>query len=130
LRSVSALADVLIVEDEEEIAAFVAEVLRDEGYSVRVKHDGASALMEIRRRPPALVVLDISLPVMYGDELLQELRRADFDLLPVIVMTAGLDPERYRRQGADEVLPKPFEIDTLVAAVRRYLPLYRTARER
>jgi two-component system, OmpR family, KDP operon response regulator KdpE len=112
---------ILVVDDEVEIARFVAEALRDEGFSVQTRHDGASALVEITNHPPALVLLDIAMPVMIGDELLRHLRGNGFEELPVIVMTAGLHPERYRLAGADEVLPKPFDIDALIAAVKRYL---------
>lgn len=114
-------ADVLVVDDEVEIATFVAEVLRDEGYGVRVAHDGASALVEILRRPPSLILLDVAMPVMVGEELIRHLRRVGLGHLPVIIMTAALNPETYRAYGVREVLPKPFDIETLLAAVRRHL---------
>jgi CheY-like chemotaxis protein len=89
---------------------------------VRVQHDGASALVDIVRRPPALLLLDIAMPVMIGGDLLRYLQRNGFDDLPVIVMTASLMPERYRAYGASAVLAKPFDIDRLIALVRQYLP--------
>ena len=97
-------------------------VVDENGSTIRlVRGDSASALVEITNHPPALVLLDIAMPVMIGDELLRHLRGNGFEELPVIVMTAGLHPERYRLAGADEVLPKPFDIDALIAAVKRYL---------
>jgi CheY-like chemotaxis protein len=74
------------------------------------------------RRPPALVLLDIAMPVMIGGDLLRYLRHNGFDDLPVIVMTASLTPEKYRACGASAVLAKPFDIDRLIALVKRYLP--------
>lgn len=113
--------DILVVDDEVPIAQFIATALQEEGYPVRVVHDGASALLQIMARPPCLVLLDIAMPVMVGDELLRYLRRKGFDDLPVIVMTAGLHPEIYLSQGANDVLPKPFDMQLLFDKVARYM---------
>lgn len=114
--------DILIVDDEVPIAQMIATALQEEGYPVRVAHDGASALLEIIARPPCLVLLDIAMPVMVGDELLRYLRRNGFADLPVIVMTAGLHPNIYITQGASDVLPKPFDMEVLFEKVARYMP--------
>jgi DNA-binding response OmpR family regulator len=116
--------DIVVVDDEQDIAQFVAGVLEDEGYSVCTWQDGASALVDILVRRPALVVLDITMPVMCGDELLKALRARGLVDLPVIVMTAGSYPEQYLSAGANEILPKPFDIDTLLERVRRYVPAH------
>jgi len=116
------LNDILVVDDEVPIAQFIATALEDEGYPVRMAHDGASALLEIIARPPCLVLLDIAMPVMVGDELLRYLRQKGFADLPVIIMTAGLHPEIYLSQGANEVLPKPFDMEMLLDKVARYVP--------
>jgi CheY-like chemotaxis protein len=128
--SVPSAPDILVVDDEAPIAQVVAELLRDEGYSVRVVHDGASALLEIAAQRPALLLLDVAMPVMLGDELLRYLRRNGFADLPIVMMTASLRPEIYLAHGADAVLPKPFELDDLLAAVTRYLPPHELARVR
>src|SRR5262249_28869890 len=94
--------DILIVEDEAPIAQLLADVLHDEGYNVRVARDGASALLEIMVHSPGLVLLDIAMPVMLGSDLLVYLRRHGFADLPIIIMTAGLSPTVYLRQGATE----------------------------
>jgi len=114
--------DILIVDDEAPIAQLLADVLQDEGYSIRVARDGASALLEIIKRPPGLVLLDVALPVMLGSDLLIYLRRHGFDDLPIIIMTAGLSPQVYLAQGATEVLPKPFDVNVVVERVAHYLP--------
>ncbi|HJZ46251.1 MAG TPA: response regulator [Roseiflexaceae bacterium] len=115
--------DILIVEDEAPIAQLLADVLQDEGYNVRVARDGASALLEIMEHSPGLVLLDIAMPVMLGSDLLVYLRRHGFADLPIIIMTAGLSPTVYLRQGATEVLPKPFNVDDVVHKVAQYVPL-------
>ena len=116
------LNDILVVDDEVPIAEFIAAVLEEEGYPVRIVHDGASALLQIIERPPCLVLLDVAMPVMVGDELLRYLRRKGFADLPVIIMTAGLHPEIYLSQGANDVLPKPFDMEVLLDKVARYMP--------
>ena len=116
------LNDILVVDDEVPIAQMIATALQEEGYPVRFVHDGASALLEILARPPCLVLLDIAMPVMVGDELLRYLRRNGYTDLPVIVMTAGLHPDIYLSQGATEVLPKPFDMEVMFEKVARYMP--------
>lgn len=116
-----AAADILVVDDHEEITDLVADALIDEGYRVRVAHDGASALRAIRREPPDLLLVDIAMPVMRGDELLRRLRSEGFDWLPVIVMTADTRPERYRDGGPTMLLRKPFELGSLITSVATYV---------
>jgi len=117
--------EILIVDDEAAIAQLLADVLQDEGYSIRVAHDGATALLEIVKHRPGLVLLDVALPVMLGSDLLVYLRRHGFSDLPIIIMTAGLSPPVYLMQGATEVLPKPFDVNVVVEKVAQYLPLER-----
>jgi CheY-like chemotaxis protein len=122
VKHMPASNEILIVDDEAPIAELLADVLQDEGYSVRVARDGASALLQIIKSPPALILLDVAMPVMLGSDLLVYLRQHGFGDLPIIIMTAGLSPLVYLRQGATEVLPKPFDVDVVVEKVAHYLP--------
>jgi DNA-binding response OmpR family regulator len=117
-------ADILVVDDETEIVAFITEALTEEGYAVRVARDGASALIDIQARPPALVLLDNAMPVMTGCEVLVRLRDSGFDTLPIIMMSAGLNAEIFVELGANDFLPKPFNLDALLNTVARYFPLH------
>jgi DNA-binding response OmpR family regulator len=119
--------DILVVDDEEPIAQLLLDVLREEGYAVRVVHDGASALLEITERRPGLVLLDVALPVMMGSDLLRYLRLHGYADLPIIIMTAGLMPTFYLSQGATAVLPKPFDVDVLLECVARHMTIQREA---
>jgi len=119
--------EILIVDDEAPIAELLADVLEDEGYNIRVARDGASALLQIIKRPPALILLDVAMPVMLGSDLLIYLRQHGFSDLPIIIMTAGLSPLVYLTQGATEVIPKPFDVNMVVEKVAHYLPLRRAA---
>jgi DNA-binding response OmpR family regulator len=117
--------EILIVDDEAPIAELLADVLHDEGYNIRIARDGATALLEIIKRPPGLVLLDVAMPVMLGSDLLIYLRRHGYNDLPIIIMTAGLSPLVYLTQGATEVLPKPFDVNLVVEKVAKHLPLER-----
>lgn len=89
---------VVVADDEPEIWALVAEVLEEAGYEVHAVGDGLSALTLIRTTPTAVALLDIAMPVMTGDEALRQLREAGLKT-PVIVMTAGTNPQRFLQQG-------------------------------
>lgn len=115
--------DVLVVDDDCSIAQFIREALEEEGYNVRLAHDGASGLLAIKQCRPGMVFLDVAMPVMVGDELLRYLRRNGYADLPVVIMTAGLRPEAYLADGANGILPKPFEMAALFDQVFLYLPL-------
>lgn len=115
------VVDVFIVDDEVAITQLIADILIDHGYTLQIFHDGASALLEIIREPPRLVLLDIGLPVMTGAEVLQIVRSRGMSALPIIIMSAAILPHPTQLQGATEYLPKPFDISTLLERVEFYL---------
>jgi CheY-like chemotaxis protein len=107
-------AEILVVDDHREITDLVAEALSDEGFEVRVAHDGASALRAVQERRPDLLLLDVAMPVMRGDEVLRYLRSHGDRDLPIILMTADRAPERYAALGANQLIHKPFDIGRLI----------------
>lgn len=112
---------ILVVDDERAITEFIADVLGEEGYSVRICHDGASALLTIYDQEPDLVLLDIGLPVMTGDTVLRELRTRGYQRLPIIITTASTNAEQYLDLGASAILKKPFTLDRLLSVVTHHL---------
>lgn len=113
-----AFAQIIVADDEASIRALVADILEEAGYTVEVYGDGLSALTAIRSNLSAVVLLDIAMPVMTGDVVLQQLC-AEGHTAPVVVMTAERDPQRFLQLGATDVLPKPFELSELLAVVAR-----------
>lgn len=114
------MARILIVEDEDRIASFVAKGLRSEGHVATVVTDGRSGLDEALSGTHDLMVLDIGLPVMDGYAVLQRLRDQG-SRLPVIVLTARdsvADTVSALEGGADDYMPKPFRFAELLARVR------------
>jgi DNA-binding response OmpR family regulator len=111
---------IAIVEDDRFISQFLSEVLSDEGYAVRVYSDGRSAVTAILAQPPALVLLDLGLPAMAGEEVLNDVRRQLGADLPIVIMTASTARRNWAAQGATTFLTKPFDIDELLRCVARY----------
>ncbi len=113
---------ILIVEDDERLAAVVRDGLAHYGYQVTVVGDGATALAAVRQRPPALVVLDLMLPDLDGMEVCRRLRASGGP--PVIMLTARdavTDTIAGLESGADDYVTKPFVLDEVVARVRAVL---------
>jgi DNA-binding response OmpR family regulator len=114
----------LLVEDEDRVASFIAKGLEGAGYVTEVAGSGGAALAYVRAGSEVdLIILDVGLPDMDGFEVLAELRKSDQET-PIIMLTARGDvPSRVRGLdlGADDYLPKPFDFDELVARIRAHL---------
>ncbi|HEX8142377.1 MAG TPA: response regulator transcription factor [Pyrinomonadaceae bacterium] len=119
-------AEVLVVEDEKHLADGLRFNLEAEGYSVETVGDGEAALallLKAERERFDLVVLDCMLPGIDGFTVAAELRRGG-QFVPVLMLTARSRPEDVLRgfeSGADDYLPKPFELAILVARLRGLL---------
>jgi DNA-binding response OmpR family regulator len=127
---------IVVIDDEEAIARLLEVVLRHAGLGpTRVFTDGAEALLEVRRDPPDLLLLDLSMPRVDGFTVLEELRRVVATRpaapLPVLVLTAeseGSARERSFTAGAWSFVRKPFDPGTVTAEARRLLDVSRAAR--
>lgn len=110
---------ILVADDDASIRTLMTEVLEDEGYAVHACGDGFDVLCAARISRPALLILDVAMPVMTGDEVLRRLRADGFDA-PIIMVTAAPEPARFLSQGATGVLPKPFELHALLETVAQF----------
>ncbi len=124
----------LVVDDDLSVANLLRYVLQAEGYDVAVAHDGVEALEAVRQRKPDLVLLDIDMPRMKGDEVCRQLKSDPATrLLPVIMITARSDQNRRLDAwdyGADEFLSKPFQTVEVTARCRSLLRIKRLVEER
>jgi two-component system KDP operon response regulator KdpE len=113
---------VLIIEDEQPIRRFLRASLTAEGYHVVEAETGEEGLRLAAQRPPDLVILDLGLPGMDGQEVLRRLR--EWSTAPIIVLSAR-DQERQKVEaldgGADDYVTKPFGVSELLARMRTSL---------
>jgi len=111
---------VLVVDDDPDILEAICDILEVEGYRVARARHGGEALARVDAERPALILLDLMMPVMDGLSFARELRArpADSDV-PIVVISADGNRQRAEPVGAAGYLAKPFDIDSLLAHVAR-----------
>lgn len=110
---------VLVVDDEVNITSIVEEHFTSLGYHVDVAHDGAAALIQAAAVRPDVVLLDVTMPKVSGDEVLDRLHAID-PTLPIVILTGNVDESLARsflHRGALDYVAKPFQLDTLERVV-------------
>ncbi len=115
--------NILLVEDETKMAAFIRSALAEEHYTVEVVHNGEEALARADINDYNLFILDIMLPGRDGLEVCRRLREKKIDS-PILLLTAKsklYDKVRGLDLGADDYLTKPFDLEELLARVRALL---------
>lgn len=113
------MLDILIVEDNRELAQLLCDFLRAEGYSVSLADSGEKALELFERYGAKLVVLDIMLPGMDGFAVCAKMRQyGDAPILIVSAKTQKDDKLNGLMLGADDYIEKPYDIDILLAKIR------------
>jgi DNA-binding response OmpR family regulator len=120
---VSHLANILVVEDETHLAQGLLFNLRAEGYTVQLAVDGETALEMIAANSIDAVILDVMLPGRDGFSVAAELR-AQQNFVPILMLTARSRPEDVLNgfsAGADDYLPKPFDLSILLARLNGLL---------
>lgn len=119
------MEQILIVEDEKEIADLVEVYLRNEGYRIHKFYNASDALACVENQELSLAILDVMLPDMDGFSLCQEIRRRH--LFPIIMLTArveDMDKIKGLTLGADDYITKPFNPLELSARVKTQLRRY------
>ena len=109
---------VLVVDDEEKLIEVVEAYLKKEGYIVFCAKDGEKALEQFHQRNPDMILLDLMLPKISGEEVCQMIRRES--RVPIIMLTAKIEEEEKiygLNIGADDYLTKPFSPRELMARV-------------
>ncbi|MDI6768251.1 MAG: response regulator [Anaerolineales bacterium] len=116
---------ILIVDDENINLRLVSRLLEMDGYEVVSAQSGEAALHLIEQKRPDLALLDVMMPLMDGYELCRRLRQNPLTAqIPIVMLTALVDEnDRLKgiEAGADDCLPKPFDVDVLRTLLKRFL---------
>ena len=112
---------VLIVEDEEPIAQALAYVVEGAGHTTVVAVNGRAALELALAHRPNLIITDLMMPQMSGQELIRALRETWQAATPPIVLMTAAGPRYAEAAGADALLLKPFDLEQVEALLRRFL---------
>lgn len=111
---------ILVVDDDASILEMLLQILRTEGYPVVGAKNGVEALVQVDRRAPSLILLDMRMPRMDGWAFAAALRARGI-ASPVVVMTAADNAKRWADEvHADGFVVKPFEVLELLASVERH----------
>jgi two-component system, OmpR family, response regulator ChvI len=116
------MANITLVDDDENIVASVSLALESHGHKVRAYHDGLAGLTALESDPPDLAILDVKMPRMDGMEVLRRLRQTTD--LPVIILTSKdeeIDEILGFNLGADDYIHKPFSQRLLIERVKAVL---------
>ncbi|HKE83160.1 MAG TPA: response regulator [Vicinamibacterales bacterium] len=115
---------ILLVDDDPDLVEILRILLEDCGYSVRCARNGREALESVAQERPAVILLDMLMPVMDGWRCAREVRARYGRGVPIVVVTAAENARaRANTVGSiDEVLAKPFDIQELLRIVDRYVP--------
>ena len=121
------MRNILVIEDEPSVAIALRDSLESEGYQVQTAKDGSEGLrlasVNVSDNGPELIILDLMLPKISGLEVCQRLRHAGVET-PVIMLTArgaASDAAFGLKLGADDYIPKPFDVGELLARVEAVL---------
>ena len=110
---------ILIVEDDRPVRSLISMALKSRDYQVETAIDGKSAMLSLTGHAPDIMILDLGLPDIDGNEIIKKIR--EWSSLPIIVVSARSD-ERDKIDaldlGADDYITKPFSVDELLAHIR------------
>jgi len=109
---------VLVVDDDPDILDAICDILEVEHYRVARARNGVEALERVEEERPAVILLDLMMPVMDGVTFAHALRQRPFvGDVPILVISADGNPQRAASVGARGYLAKPFDIDALLGHV-------------
>lgn len=119
-KTLARVRTVLVVEDHADLREMLAVLLESEGFRVQTAANGAEALTVMHVTRPSVILLDLMMPVMSGDEFRErQLAEPDYADVPVICMTAAHDGRRRAEQmHCTQYFQKPVDFDRLLTAVR------------
>ncbi|RCX23271.1 DNA-binding response OmpR family regulator [Fontibacillus phaseoli] len=116
---------ILVAEDDGDINRLLCSIIKKSGYNPQPAYSGTEALLYLEQRQWSMLLLDLMLPGMTGEELLQRIDGRDD--MPVIIISAKGEPQTKvsaLRGGADDFITKPFDVEEVSARIDTHLRLY------
>jgi CheY-like chemotaxis protein len=118
------MADLLIVDDDEDVAAFLAEALAERGHLTRIARDGSEGLRELGIRMPDAILLDVEMPILDGPGMAYQmlLRDCGLENIPIVLLSGIVGLEHLAaRVGTPYFLGKPYKMNVVLALSERAL---------
>lgn len=114
---------IMVCDDNQGILDILEILLESEGFEGITEINSKNLIKELKTNEPDLLLLDLWMPVLSGDQILKLLRTsAEYKRLPVIVFSANVDGNTIAENaGATAFVPKPFDMDDLVSKIRSFL---------
>jgi DNA-binding response OmpR family regulator len=110
-------AKVVIVDDDPDVLELISALLDEEGYQTIICSDGLAALQAINTHRPALAIIDLTMPIMTGYDLIERLRDMPGQPLPIIAISSAMYAPSPDQLQVDAYLSKPFDLEELLAQV-------------
>jgi len=118
--------DVLIVEDEFALRRLMSMLLQDEGFTVRTAGNGLEGLAHLALRPAHLLLVDLTMPAMNGEEFLVEVRQLGYQTPTIMVSASAEAGAIAAKLGCAGMIPKPYDVNLLVNEMWRVLQQVKT----
>jgi DNA-binding response OmpR family regulator len=114
---------IMVCDDNQGILDILEMLLESEGFDVITEINSTNLIKELKTQTPDLLLLDLWMPVLSGDQILKIIRTtSEYEKLPVIVFSASVDGNTIAENaGANAFVPKPFDMDDLVGKIRGLL---------
>lgn len=117
----SRIRPIVVVDDDPLLCEFVSMALNEEGYRTLTASDGIQALSIVQHERPAMVLMDVGIPLLNGRDLAHRVRATCGVRVPCVLMSGGNpDPKQDDEDAVAGYLRKPFELDDLLALVHRF----------
>ena len=114
---------VLLVDDDVDVIEPIQYLLIEEGHKVITASNGSEAITEFKENKPAIVFMDIKMPVLDGYEAFKKIKELDKDAKIVFTSGYAIDDEQFqtaKKSGLCDLLQKPFEIDSMIKMIKKY----------
>jgi DNA-binding NtrC family response regulator len=118
------VADVVLVDDDEDVAWALEQLLQLAGHTVRVAHDGEEGLLLLEQQLPDLAILDVEMPLLDGPSMAYRMfvHNCGLENIPIVLISGVFDlPSVAARVGTPYFSPKPFETAAILSLVDRAL---------